>query len=300
MKEIDDRIGIFLRSLLLISKNSKLPDVDFFISTHDKVSINTPIGSAPLFTFALNKNFRSNLVLVPDPLTLCQFGSLYYEILYLNDQINWENKINKAYWRGSTTGLLYDPNYLENRLTSNCTADNYQKFPRVILVDQSQKYSDLIDAKFTNYVQMDEETKKLMISKYGVSNSSKKKEQLKYKVQITIDGNSSTYPGFLWRLLSNSVNIKQESDEIQWFYRIVKPNIHYVPVKNDLSNIIQQIEWINNNDSEAKQISENARKLVQENLKITDIYHYIYVLLREYSKIQNFKVEINSSYIEVN
>lgn len=237
IEEIDDRIGIFLRSLLLISRNIKLPDVDFFISTHDKASINAPIGSAPLFTFALNKNFRNNLVLVPDPLTLNQFGLLYYQILYLNDEINWENKINKAYWRGSTTGVLYEPKDFFGTFTSNLTGDNYQKFPRVIVVEQSQKHPNLIDAKFTNYVQMDEETKKIMFSKYYIAKHANKKEQLKYKIQLTIDGNSATYPGFLWRLLSNSVNIKQESDEIQWFYRIVKPNIHYVPVKNDLSNL---------------------------------------------------------------
>ena len=35
---------------------------------------------------------------------------------------------------------------------------------------------------------------------------------------------------------------------------------HYVPVKHDLSDLIEKIEWCRNNDNKCKIISENAKK----------------------------------------
>jgi Glycosyl transferase family 90 len=285
--------------LAIITKNISLPDVDFFLSTHDTILIPMPEGVAPIFTYAVNINYRKNLVLVPDSLILSKFGSIYHEILDLNKEISWESKINQAYWRGSSTGCIYDPKDYLNSYVSHVTKDNYQKFPRVILIEQALKYPTLIDAKFTNYVQMTQETKEMMINKYSIAHHVSKREQLKYKIQLTIDGNSATYLGFLWRLLSNSVNIKQDSGNIQWFYRLFKPMIHYVPVKNDLSDIIAQIEWINNHDSQAQQISNNASKLVQDKVNIKAIYFYLYVLLKEYSTKLDFKPDLDESYIKV-
>jgi hypothetical protein len=43
-----------------------------------------------------------------------------------------------------------------------------------------------------------------------------------------------------------------------WFSRLIVPYVHYIPVNYDLSNLIEQIEWVKNNDEKAKIIAENA------------------------------------------
>ncbi len=43
-----------------------------------------------------------------------------------------------------------------------------------------------------------------------------------------------------------------------WFSHLIVPYVHYIPIHYDLSNLIEQIEWVNHNDHEAKIISENA------------------------------------------
>ncbi len=64
-----------------------------------------------------------------------------------------------------------------------------------------------------------------------------------------------TYCGYQWRLLSNSLALKQESDEIQWFYIALKPYEHYIPIKNDMSDLLEIIEWARKNDDKCKKIS---------------------------------------------
>jgi len=56
---------------------------------------------------------------------------------------------------------------------------------------------------------------------------------VKYKYLLDIDGNTCTWPHCYELLLSNSVMFKQESKDIQWFYRGILPYEHYVPISND-------------------------------------------------------------------
>lgn len=287
--KVDDyRLDVMLKVLSKISQKTKLPNVDFFISAADIVTFEIPEDSAPLFTFAFNKKHRKNLILIPDSLTLANFGKIYYDILKLNNQTPWDQKINKAYWRGGTTGATYDGEDFFKTFSIKWTKNNYLNFSRTKLVDYSMQYPKILDAKFVGFSNLDEETLQIFKEKYVNAKNETKAEQLKYKIQISVDGICATYPGLLWRLLSNSVTLKQDSDDVQFFYNLLKPMVHYVPINHDMSDLISKINWVINNDKEAQKISESASKLVQENLKITDLYWYIYVLLSEYSKLVNF------------
>tara|TARA_B110000285_G_C14615769_1_gene376894 strand:- start:64 stop:231 length:168 start_codon:yes stop_codon:yes gene_type:complete len=55
-------------------------------------------------------------------------------------------------------------------------------------------------------------------------------------------------------MLSGSVALKVDSDFGQWFYGAIKPYKHYVPVKNDLSDLVEQVEWLKQNDDKAREI----------------------------------------------
>ena len=59
-------------------------------------------------------------------------------------------------------------------------------------------------------------------------------------------------------MLSGSVLLFVDTNTEEWFYKDIKAWVHYVPVKNDLSDLIHRIEWLRENDHKAKQIAENA------------------------------------------
>ncbi len=288
ISDLNSRKVYMLKVLDLITQNVTLPDVDVIIYTGDIVVTDISWSKAPILTFAVNKDHRDNRIMIPDSLTLHNWPEIYYSILELNKEIPWDKKINKGFWRGATTGSLFDENDYFNSYTSIVDEKNYAKLPRIKLVDFSNSHPDLVDARFTIITQAHSATMLILKQKYQLAPQASKNKHLKHKIQINIDGNSCTYPGFIWRLLSNSVTLKDETPDIQWFYNLFKPWKHYIPIKSDMSDIEDKIEWVRMHDSEAKEIAAQASSIVQENLKTSDMYMYFIALFHEYSKLQNF------------
>jgi len=50
----------------------------------------------------------------------------------------------------------------------------------------------------------------------------------------------------------------------EWFFEYLKPWTHYIPVKNDLSDLIDMVSWIKKNYKDALQIGENAFAFAKE------------------------------------
>ena len=88
-----------------------------------------------------------------------------------------------------------------------------------------------------------------------------------HKWILDIDGNVNSW-GFLWKLLSGCCVLKVESDHIQWYYHLLKPMIHYIPVKNDLSDLIEKVIWCKKNNNFCESIASNgkfiAKNVIQE------------------------------------
>lgn len=198
------------------------------------------------------------------PRHLCPiWGMLEYSnyLKLLKIKMDFEIKIPKAVWRGSTTGP--DEYYSNEKL---------RKFSRLELINLSNQFPNHLNAKFTSAVQyVLKRTEKF--KKYGIEydlnllnkNKLKQEDQLKYKYIIVADGNVATY-SFFWVLLSGSVPLKQESDHLLYFeseedcvHETVKPMVHYVPFKKDFSDLIEKIEWLQQNEQKAIEIANNAR-----------------------------------------
>jgi len=84
------------------------------------------------------------------------------------------------------------------------------------------------------------------------SNFVSTKDHLKYKYLINVDGDTCSWTRVPMILLSGSVMIWQYSEKTEWFLPYLIPWKHYVPVKADLSDLYEKIEWLRNNDEEAK------------------------------------------------
>jgi hypothetical protein len=83
-------------------------------------------------------------------------------------------------------------------------------------------------------------------------------EQLKYKIIIVIegDGYATTLP---WALYSNSVVIMPKPTKTSYLMEEkLEPWIHYIPCKQDFSDLEKKIYWVLKNGSKAKTIAERA------------------------------------------
>ncbi|MEK6734459.1 MAG: glycosyl transferase family 90, partial [Pseudomonadota bacterium] len=240
----------------------------------------------PLPSFMVTKNLKNigekDRLLLPDATFIREniWKDLTASILEANKNNPWDKKLDRIFWRGKTTGgdqAVYNIN-------------NIAKLPRLKVVLLSSLYPNLIDAKFTSYPRFYfEENSKLQeilkLMAQGKDQKVSQKDHLKYKYLLSIDGNSSAWERVPWIMISNSVLVKQESVNIQWFYPGLKPYYNYVPIDEKIENIFSQLEWMKANDQKLQEIVENANHFVANNLMPEHIDEYASLILNEYSKL---------------
>ena len=65
-----------------------------------------------------------------------------------------------------------------------------------------------------------------------------------------------------WVFGSGSVPVMvTHPDNEYWFREYLVPMVNYVPIKYDLSNLIEQLEWLVSHDDEARSIAVAAKEL---------------------------------------
>ena len=255
-----------------------IPDLDFLYYMQDVLreeDFKEIRRSAPIFVSGKNR-FCDRVVLFVD-----WYYQIHDEKEGWNGQIAsinahqelfpWEKKKNKLFWRGANTDGYY-------------TEQNWMEHPRGRIVYLSEQSNEqLIDAAFHQICiwRSDKTYRKNAITKPFVSVI----DHLPYKYQLVVDGTTCTYPGTQWRLLSGCATFKQASNDIMWFFAPLKPWIHYIPVKQDLTDIFDKLLWAQRNDSAVHQIAQNARAFALNNLMPEHIVLYCAKTLLKYASL---------------
>jgi len=112
-------------------------------------------------------------------------------------------------------------------------------------------------------------------------------DMLKYKYILDIDGNASTWDATAWKLNSNSVILKTDSNWIQWFYDDFKPWIHYVPIKDDFSDIQEKFDWCEDNQEKCKEIIQNTKRLFHAIYLHENVVSYTTKIIKKLQESQN-------------
>ena len=83
-----------------------------------------------------------------------------------------------------------------------------------------------------------------------------------FRYHIDIDGASNAWRSLFLKLLSGSPVVKVESawGFRQWYYDRLVPWVNYVPVRSDLADFIEAVEWIKAHDDEAQKIGQAGRE----------------------------------------
>ena len=70
-----------------------------------------------------------------------------------------------------------------------------------------------------------------------------------YKYQLNVDGTVAAYR-FPYLLAGDSLVLKQDSPFYEHFYNKLEPWKHYVPLKRDLSDVVEKVQWARDHDEE--------------------------------------------------
>lgn len=194
--------------------------------------------------------------------------------------IDWEDKKPTAVFRGTSTGcgVTIDTNvrlklaYLssitppdEKGLLLDAGITKWQLRPRKLKTD---KYLQTIDIK--------------SMEKMGIKLSSflSPKEQSSYKYLIHVDGHVSAFRLSLEMSMGCCILLAESKYKL-WFRPLLKPMKHYVPIKEDLSDLIEKIKWCRENDEICKKIANNARKFYIKYLQKDGALDYLQKILFE-------------------
>ena len=217
----------------------------------------------PFLSSCSSPKFQDQVVPTPDDIDIVY--QLYFPIdcknnydLKLNsnrDNIKWNQKINRAVFRGKATGC-------------GVLIDNNQ---RLKLCSIAAKNNNKIDAGITGWNKRKKayngKIYQIEPHKFNFRKADKltRNEMFKYKYLINVDGHVRAYR-LSYELMSNSIVLLVESsnDYYLFYEHLLKPYVHYIPVKKDLSNIIEQIKYCDNNQDKCIEIVKNANNLMKK------------------------------------
>lgn len=174
----------------------------------------------------------------------------------------WESKKDVAVFRGSSTGL----------------GTTIRKNMRLKLLEIGKKNPNILDVGITKWNLRPRKLagdpyyrtiSKDIVDKFGTSKYMTYEEQSNYKYIINLPGHTTSFRlGSLFKLKSVVLHVLHPEYKI-WYDHLLKPYIHYVPVRIDLRDLVKQIEWCKKNPIACKKIADNAYQFYQNHLTIS-------------------------------
>jgi hypothetical protein len=104
-------------------------------------------------------------------------------------------------------------------------------------------------------------------------------EMVNYKYILDVDGNASTWDATAWKLNSGSVIMKTDGPWKQWFYDEYLPWVHYIPIKDDFSDLQEKYNWCETHQLECEEMVRKCKCLFQKIYRVSNMIEYIKTVL---------------------
>ena len=301
------------RMIKYVCKTKKINDVEFFLNKRDIPYLkdnltepfnhiynnkNHPLTSykyskyCPIVSFSSDKDYADLIIPTADD------WNLISKKYYINNctktwmdsneiELNWNKKKPTAVFRGGATGcgITIETNprlkvaYLSKLWKNNNRFNENNNIDKIAFLDAGITSWNITDKKYEN-----KELQYIMPSKLPFDRAGRisMSDQTKHKYIINIDGNGVAYR-FTRELGFKSVILKVQSTKQIWYFPLLKPYIHYVPIKEDLSDLADKIEWCKLNDSKCKLIADNAYEFYKKYINKDGIANYCQYLFNSIS-----------------
>ncbi|CAN4087762.1 unnamed protein product [Withania somnifera] len=260
----------------------KVPDLDLMFNCGDRTIIQTelyqrPKAPAPPPLFRYCGSDSSLDIAFPDwsfwgwpEINIKPWETLSKELKKGNEKTKWTNREPYAYWKGN-------PYVAETRKSLlKCNVSEKQDWGvRVYAQDwyreqrEGFKQSDLAS-------------------------------QCIHRYKIYVEGHSwSVSEKYI--LACDSVTLLVKPYYYDFYSRGLMPLRHYWPIKdNDKCRSIKHaVDWGNTHEQEAQAIGKSANDFIEEQLKMDNVYDYMFHLLNEYSKLLKYKPTVPEKAVEL-
>lgn len=247
------------RDFPIITKNAKYEP---YYNIHGKKLLETYSFTkyAPILSFSKTEDFDDILIPTYEDwarVSSLEDGRIFPKMFkdYSFTTVNWEEKKPMAVFRGSSTG-----NLINNT--------------RIKLCSMIHPLLDVGITKFSNRLMIQNGTIGFLETDIKLKSKLSFQQQCYYKYIIHIDGHVSAFRLGL-ELCSGSCLLIVQSSWTCWFSHLLKPFEHYIPIKNDLTDLFEILEWCTQNDERVKKIASNAKQFYDKYLTKKAIINYL-------------------------
>ena len=170
---------------------------------------------------------------------------------------SWKNRPLKMFWRGSTTG--------QGRITNLNQIDT---IPRLTICRQFNNHEG-INLKLSNIncpaaIRRDGENALKAQGVWGEFVNESIFSNVKYYPDIP--GNALAW-GTIRKYIRGCLIFKPESKRELYYYRLIKPWVHFIPVKDDFSDLQEKFSWAEGNPSQAIKIAWEGKQFATQYLQ---------------------------------
>lgn len=225
------------------------------------------------------------------------FGLFNLNIMPNKSDYEWDNLLKRGIWRGSDYPLYtgFWPNKKTNglrfqqRLMRTNASETTREIeallkgreigPRLRAVLMSKRHPEKLDAKFFNWGGGGPSPGRDTLD-FVDTNHIEMDTFARYKYQLDLGGGGgTTWSGLIPKLSVPGVLFHHETMMKDSYFDTLKPYVHYLPLKEDLSNFDELAAWVEAHPSEAKAISDAATAWVHEFRKLANLLRYNYEVL---------------------
>jgi len=242
-----------LTMALTIAKQDIKNDFSVVINTSDYAKKN-----GPYFAYAKSED-KTNVILIPD------FIMDNWPVCGIDDYMETVN----AMVAKSKECIVYDKLFWIGNITTHKS--------RAILCELAKEDTRIeaiaMDWQRNKFKILEKQTSTIFISL---------PEHCRYKYLIDIQG-----VGYSARtkilLFSGRPLFLVDRRWHEYFYKDIEPFVHYIPVREDLSDLIEKLDWADHHQKEALKIAEKAQDYAINNLTRGKAIEYLANILVEYS-----------------
>lgn len=271
-REMDRNLDTIERYFSMLCEKEDVPDVDFFVNkrdfpilkrngtepyhhiwgTKDKPLISHNYNKyAPILSMVSASDYADVAIPTWDDME---------QILNMNEEIHsieWNKKKPVAVWRGTSTGAgVNEDNNVRIKLATLSYRINDTNLIDAGITKWNCRPRKLQDCEYLQIVNPDEIN--IPIKKWM-----SEEEQIKYKYLICVDGHVSAFR-LTRNLKSGSAVLLVGSEWDLWYFDKLKAWEHYIPVKKDLSDLIDKINWCKKNDDKVYDITIRANRFIND------------------------------------
>lgn len=248
-------LGISPRPHRSVTRAKAVPFLYYFSQcdlTVTQVTCNTSDGNLPSEARFSYSSFSEHVIPLPDLYFFQSGGYSALRDLVSKNPKPWHERSGDIVWRGAPNGNGY--------LSFAPEIRNHPTLRQRIRMAWICRDSE-VDFRF---VFPEHEKDAAVAQRAGFVGTRIPSDQwIGKKYAIDIDGFSNAWDNFYHRLLMGCCVLKVQSDFgfRQWYYGELKPFVHYVPVKADMSDFFEKVDWVRSNPQQAGSIASAGQAM---------------------------------------